>query len=70
MTHGDGSSKVHDHNLCALSQGACGLVWSMLVALGTIDPGSNPGRPTTRIFLIKAVVKLLQMRIYRVNIEF
>ena len=27
--------------------GACGLVWSMLVALGAIDPGSNPGRPTT-----------------------
>ena len=26
--------------------GACGLVWSMLVALGAIDPGSNPGRPT------------------------
>ena len=29
--------------------GACGLVWSMLVALGAIDPGSNPGRPTTSL---------------------
>ena len=28
---------------------ACGLVWSMLVALGAIDPGSNPGRPTTSL---------------------
>ena len=29
--------------------GACGLVWSMLVGLGPIDPGSNPGRPTTSL---------------------
>ena len=31
--------------------GACGLVWSMLVALGAIDPGSNPGRPTIQFIL-------------------
>ena len=45
---GLGSSKVHDDSSSAfIYLGACGLVWSMLVALGAIDPGSNPGRPTT-----------------------
>ena len=44
---GLGSSKVHDDRSAVVSNRACGLVWSMLVALGAIDPGSNPGRPTT-----------------------
>ena len=44
---GPGSSKVLDYRANALEIRACGLVWSMLVALGAIDPGSNPGRPTT-----------------------
>ena len=44
---GLGSSKVHDDRSAVVNYRACGLVWSMLVALGAIDPGSNPGRPTT-----------------------
>ncbi len=44
---GLGSSKVHDDHSAVVNYRACGLVWSMLVALGAIDPGSNPGRPTT-----------------------
>ena len=43
---GLGSSKVHDDRSAVVNYRACGLVWSMLVALGAIDPGSNPGRPT------------------------
>jgi hypothetical protein len=28
----------------------CRLVWSRLVASGAIDPGSNPGSPTSSLF--------------------
>ena len=52
---GLGSSKVHDDSSSAfIYLGACGLVWSMLVALGAIDPGSNPGRPTTSLPCIRS----------------
>ena len=33
----------------------CRLAWSRLVDLGSIDSGSNPGSPTTRISLILAI---------------
>jgi hypothetical protein len=34
--------------LCfAVSARGCRLAWSRLVDLGSIDPGSNPGSPTT-----------------------
>jgi hypothetical protein len=31
----------------AIKTWGCRLVWSRLVDLGSIDPGSNPGSPTT-----------------------
>jgi hypothetical protein len=36
----------------------CRLAWSRLVDLGSIDPGSNPGSPTTFAFGLKLRVWL------------
>ena len=50
-------------NLDSLKRG-CRLVWSRLEDLGSLDPGSNPGSPTTDLNSIG--FKLLQTRMTRI----
>jgi hypothetical protein len=48
----------------------CRLAWSRLVDLGSIDPGSNPGSPTTPIFILRGIRKTLLVTIMTLVLRF
>ena len=52
------------------SKGGCRLAWSRLVDLGSIDPGSNPGSPTTVIMFLVELALFAELHINNCVIKF